>query len=97
MQQEIVTFQTIAVGDGANDRLMVEKSGFGVAFHAKEILKKATKYHINYCPLSSLAFYLNLEKPLSSFTAEELSLKENFLKIEDVKKFATLEELRNKI
>ena len=32
--------ETIAIGDGANDSLMLEQSGFGVAFKAKPILRK---------------------------------------------------------
>lgn len=32
--------QVVAVGDGANDRLMLEKAGLGVAFHAKPALRQ---------------------------------------------------------
>lgn len=32
----------VAVGDGANDRLMLQNAGLGVAFNAKEILKKTS-------------------------------------------------------
>jgi phosphoserine phosphatase len=32
----------VAVGDGANDCLMIENAGLGVAFNAKEILKKVS-------------------------------------------------------
>jgi phosphoserine phosphatase len=32
----------VAVGDGANDCLMIKNAGLGVAFNAKEILKKVS-------------------------------------------------------
>ena len=32
----------MAVGDGANDCLMIKNAGLGVAFNAKEILKKVS-------------------------------------------------------
>ena len=32
----------VAVGDGANDCLMIQNAGLGVAFNAKEILKKVS-------------------------------------------------------
>jgi phosphoserine phosphatase len=49
--------EVVAVGDGSNDRIMVANAGLGIAFNAKEILKKVadgaiTKDHIKgvlYC------------------------------------------------
>jgi phosphoserine phosphatase len=38
--------ETIAIGDGANDLIMVEQSGFGVAFRAKPILRKVAAHSI---------------------------------------------------
>ena len=32
----------MAVGDGANDCLMIKNAGLGVAFNAKEVLKKVS-------------------------------------------------------
>ena len=32
----------MAVGDGANDCLMIQNAGLGVAFNAKDILKKVS-------------------------------------------------------
>eukprot|EP01111_Echinosteliopsis_oligospora_P015393 TRINITY_DN6082_c0_g1_i2.p1 TRINITY_DN6082_c0_g1~~TRINITY_DN6082_c0_g1_i2.p1 ORF type:complete len:251 (-),score=45.01 TRINITY_DN6082_c0_g1_i2:11-763(-) len=53
--------QTITMGDGANDQYMVAEAGFGVAFHAKSILKAATPHHINYSPLHTLLHYIGVE------------------------------------
>jgi phosphoserine phosphatase len=43
-----------AVGDGANDRIMVANVGLGIAFNAKEVLKRVadgslTKDHLKGC------------------------------------------------
>lgn len=39
---------TVAIGDGANDILMLQAADFGVAFHAKPIVQNATKLAINH-------------------------------------------------
>jgi phosphoserine phosphatase len=40
--ERISTDNIVAVGDGANDCLMIKNAGLGVAFNAKEILKKVS-------------------------------------------------------
>ncbi len=40
--EKISTDNIVAVGDGANDCLMIKNAGLGVAFNAKEILKKVS-------------------------------------------------------
>ena len=37
----------LAIGDGANDIPMIKHSGLGIAFHAKENVKKQAIHHIN--------------------------------------------------
>ena len=39
--------RTIAIGDGANDLLMLKSAGLGIAFCAKEVLKKEIQYHVD--------------------------------------------------
>ncbi|WP_308525602.1 phosphoserine phosphatase SerB [uncultured Streptococcus sp.] len=39
--------RTIAIGDGANDLLMLKSAGLGIAFCAKEILKKEIPNHVD--------------------------------------------------
>jgi phosphoserine phosphatase len=44
----------IAIGDGANDRLMVEEAGLGVAYHAKPALAEAADARIEHHGLHAL-------------------------------------------
>ena len=39
--------QTIAVGDGANDLLMLKSAGRGIAFCAKEVVKSEIACHVD--------------------------------------------------
>ena len=39
--------RTVAIGDGANDLLMLKSAGIGIAFCAKEVLKKEIPNHID--------------------------------------------------
>ncbi len=50
----------VAVGDGANDRIMIENAGLGIAFNAKEILKEVADGTISKENLIGLASVLKL-------------------------------------
>ena len=39
--------RTIAIGDGDNDLLMLKSSGLGIAFCAKEVLRKEIPHHVD--------------------------------------------------
>jgi len=39
-KEEVTRDEVVAVGDGSNDRIMLANAGLGIAFNAKEILKK---------------------------------------------------------
>ena len=39
--------RTVAIGDGANDLLMLKSAGLGIAFCSKEVLKQEIPYHVN--------------------------------------------------
>lgn len=39
--------KTVAIGDGANDLLMLKSAGLGIAFCAKEVLKKEIPNHVD--------------------------------------------------
>ncbi|MBY7649575.1 MAG: phosphoserine phosphatase SerB [Candidatus Liberibacter europaeus] len=47
---------SIAVGDGKNDIDMIKMAGYGVAFHAKPIVIKQSKIHINHSDLESILY-----------------------------------------
>ncbi|KAN0015807.1 hypothetical protein ACTFIU_005754 [Dictyostelium citrinum] len=51
--------QIISMGDGSNDKLMIQYSNMGIAFHGKPILRAATPFQINFAPLSVASFYLS--------------------------------------
>ena len=48
--------EAIAVGDGANDRAMIEAAGLGIAFHAKPVLEKIADAHIHHSDLTALLY-----------------------------------------
>ena len=39
--------RTLAIGDGANDLLILKSAGLGIAFCAKEVLKKEIPHHVD--------------------------------------------------
>lgn len=50
----------VAVGDGANDRIMIENAGLGIAFNAKQTLKEVADGVISKENFIALASVLNL-------------------------------------
>jgi len=65
--------QVAAIGDGANDRWMLQKAGLGVAYHGKEILRQATTHHLNVCDLRGFGLFLSL--PVSKFPESKIKLQ----------------------
>ncbi|TDA25590.1 MAG: phosphoserine phosphatase SerB [Archaeoglobi archaeon] len=59
-KEEIKIENVVAVGDGANDRIMIEKAGLGIAFNAKEVLKEIADGSISKSNLIGLASVLKL-------------------------------------
>lgn len=52
--------QTVAVGDGANDLLMMHAAGLGIAFNAKPVVRAAADLAIDVCDLSQVLPVLGL-------------------------------------
>ncbi|TGL77372.1 phosphoserine phosphatase SerB [Leptospira yasudae] len=46
--------QVVAVGDGANDALMLNEAGIGIGFHAKDGLKKLIVNWVDFAPMDVL-------------------------------------------
>ncbi|MFA5170297.1 MAG: phosphoserine phosphatase SerB [Sulfuriferula sp.] len=53
--------QTLAIGDGANDLLMLAAAGSSIAYHAKPIVREQASYAINYNDLSAVIPLLGKE------------------------------------
>lgn len=51
--------QTVAIGDGANDLLMIHDAALGVALHAKPKVQEQAKFVINFADLTALCVLLN--------------------------------------
>ncbi len=59
-QEAVPLEQTIAVGDGANDLLMLAQAGLGVAFRAKPLVRQSARYAISTGGLESVLYLLGL-------------------------------------
>jgi len=58
--ENISVDQVVAVGDGANDRFMLQNSGLAIAFNPKEILKEYSDGMINSDNISGLLHFLGI-------------------------------------
>ncbi len=59
-QERIHLDQVIAIGDGANDILMLEKAGLGIAFNAKPVVRERADLAINQKNLKSVLYLLGI-------------------------------------
>ena len=50
--------EVVAVGDGANDQIMIKNAGLGIAFNAKEILKRAADGSVSRENLKGILYAL---------------------------------------
>jgi len=48
--------ETLAVGDGANDLMMIDAAGLGVAFHAKPMVAEAAAARVDHADLTALLY-----------------------------------------
>ena len=53
--------QVVAMGDGANDLLMMNEAGLSVAYHAKPTVQEQASTVLNYCGLEGVLGLLQLE------------------------------------
>lgn len=56
--ENVNLMQTVAVGDGANDLLMLRTAGLGIAFHAKPKVKANAKQNISFVGLDGILYFL---------------------------------------
>jgi phosphoserine phosphatase len=59
-QLQINLEQVVAIGDGANDLPMLSVAGLGIAFHAKEIVRKKAGHHMSHGPMTSILYFLGI-------------------------------------
>jgi len=59
-QEKIDLSQTVAIGDGANDLLMLDRAGLGIAFHAKPIVSENADLSFNQRNMRSILHLLGL-------------------------------------
>ena len=56
--QGVHTQQSIAMGDGANDLIMMAKAGLSLAYHAKPMVSAQADSAIRYCGFEGLLYAL---------------------------------------
>jgi phosphoserine phosphatase len=59
-QEHIHLEQVVAVGDGANDLPMLAKAGLGIAFHAKEKVRKEARHQMSHGPMTTILYFLGI-------------------------------------
>lgn len=65
LAQEFGATQTMAIGDGANDLLMLAESDFGVAIHAKPLVQAKAQMAIRHSDLDGVVRILSASELLS--------------------------------
>ena len=60
-QQEGINLeQVVAIGDGANDLPMLSVAGLGIAYHAKDIVRKQASNHMSHGPMTTILHFLGV-------------------------------------
>ncbi|KKM89681.1 hypothetical protein LCGC14_1246310, partial [marine sediment metagenome] len=57
----ITPSQVVAMGDGANDLLMMNEAGLSIAYHAKPTVQSQAASTLNYCGLEGVLGLLQLD------------------------------------
>ena len=61
-KEEITLDQVVAIGDGANDLLMLDKAGLGIAFNAHKAVREKAGYNISQKNLDSIIYLLGISE-----------------------------------
>ncbi len=68
MEHDLLPYDVLAVGDGANDIKMIREAGLGVAFHGSDSLKMQANACINHADLTALLFAQGYKKTEFDFS-----------------------------
>lgn len=61
-QQGVLMDQTVAIGDGANDVLMLGQAGLGIAYNAKEKLERVAHMSLRRARLKNILYILGISE-----------------------------------
>ena len=61
-QEKIALDQVVAIGDGANDLPMLATAGLGIAYHAKDIVRKNAEQHMSHGPMTTILYFLGIPR-----------------------------------
>lgn len=59
-QEGILLDQTVAIGDGANDALMLGQAGLGIAYNARETLNRVATGNIAHSRIKNILYILGV-------------------------------------
>ncbi len=62
-QEKLQIEQVVAIGDGANDLPMLSTAGLGIAYHAKDIVRKKAGHHMSHGPMTTILHFLGVDDP----------------------------------
>ena len=62
-QEKLHLEQVVAIGDGANDLPMLSTAGLGIAYHAKDIVRKKAGHHMSHGPMTTILHFLGVDDP----------------------------------
>ena len=69
-EEGVLLDQTVAIGDGANDVLMLGQAGLGIAYNAKEKLERAANMSLGRARLKNILYILGIsEEEMGSWNA----------------------------
>ena len=61
-KEDISLDQVVAIGEGANDLLMLDKAGLGIAFNAHKTVREKADYNISQKNLDSIIYLLGISE-----------------------------------
>lgn len=68
-QYQVPPQNTLAVGDGANDLIMLQAAGLGIAYHAKPKVVEQAQAAVNYCDLGGVLCILSASVVLQNLNS----------------------------